>query len=337
MLPNWNMGGFMRMRHSPSSLRQLASAVAVLALLLAAAGARGAAPPGGTGDAGTVTGTGKTVLTRPATVLRVQIDVPAQGKTVEEAVAQLKAKREALSAKLKSLGAAEGGVKFGEPHLGGAGPAGNAQQRYIAQMTRMAMGNRAGAKKPEGPAVVSVLLPVTAEWAIKASGAEEAIVAGYKLRETIQKSDLAGKPEGGDAPKAEDAAENQEVAEEIAGMAEQEGGAAAKAGEPQFTFVAKVAEQDRAAASKEAFEKARAEASQLARAAGGKIGRLRGVTAKVTSRDNDDDSTMAVYAQYMQTMGAGVESAEADPAEAAGPEPGMVSLKVNVSASFALE
>jgi uncharacterized protein YggE len=313
--------------------------VALAAVLILSLPARGAAEAGAA-EAGTVTGTGRAVLTRPATVLRVQIDVPASGKTVEEAMAQLKSKRAALAAKLKTLGAAEGAVKFGDPRLAGAGPAGNAQQRYVQQMMRMARGNRGGAKKPEAPAVVAVLLPVTAEWTIKAGGAEEAIVAGHKLRESVQKAGLSDKPEGGAAAKAEEAAEEQELAEEAAGMGDDEGGAgAAKPGEPRFTFVARVSDQDRAAASKEAFDKARAAAAQVAQAAGGKVGRLRSASARVGSAagNEDDDPTTAIYAQYMQSMGMGGSESSTDAGEAAGAEPGLVSLKVTVSATFALE
>jgi len=314
--------------------------VALTAVLFLSLPARGAAEAGAA-EAGTVTGTGRAVLTRPATVLRMQVDVPASGKTVEEALAQLKSKRAALAAKLKTLGAAEGAVKFGDPRLAGAGPAGNAQQRYVQQMMRMARGARGGVKKPEAPAVVSVLLPVTAEWTIKAGGAEEAIVAGHKLRESIEKAGLSTKAEGDAAAKPEEAAEEQELAEEAAGMGDDDGSPnAAKPGEPRFTFVARVSDQDRAAASKEAFDKARAAAAQVAQAAGGKIGRLRSASARVGSAagNEDDDPTMAIYAQYMQSTGMGGGESTSDAAgEAAGAEPGLVSLKVTVSATFALE
>ena len=297
-----------------------------------------AAARAGADDAGSVTGVGKVVLNRPATVMRMQIDVPAEGKTVGEALEQLKAKRQALAAKLKSLGAAEAGVQFGDPRVGASGPGGNAQQRYLQQMMRMQRGNRAAAKKPHGPAMVSVTLPVTAEWTLKASGAEEAIIAGHKLRETVKSAGLLGKDAAGAADKKLEPEEEAEMEEEMAGLTDDGTGAAAplKPGEPRFTFVAKITDPERAAASKEAFQKARAEATQIAEAAGGKVGRLRMVTAQVGAAAGADEDGMGAYNRYMmQAMGMDPGS-EAVP-EASGTEPGMVSLRITVSASFAME
>src|SRR5688572_4158475 len=85
-----------------------AAALAILACRDAAAQADAAAAGGGT-----VTGSGAVTVSRQPNVLRMTIELPAEGKDIKEAIANLKKEREALAAKIAKLGAAKDKVTFG--------------------------------------------------------------------------------------------------------------------------------------------------------------------------------------------------------------------------------
>jgi uncharacterized protein YggE len=68
-------------------------------------------------DAGTVNGQGMVTLRPKPTHLRAQMQLRAQGKTVEQALERLKARREEAIAKLKTLKADEGSVSSGNPSI----------------------------------------------------------------------------------------------------------------------------------------------------------------------------------------------------------------------------
>jgi len=60
--------------------------------------------PGPTSDKGTVSGLGTVVLKRKPELLRIKVDLIAQGKTMKEALASLKDRREAAQAQLALWG-----------------------------------------------------------------------------------------------------------------------------------------------------------------------------------------------------------------------------------------
>ena len=59
-------------------------------------------------DSGTVSGSGTVVLERKPDLLRLKVDLIAQGKTMKEALATLKDRREATQAPLGKLGCDQG-------------------------------------------------------------------------------------------------------------------------------------------------------------------------------------------------------------------------------------
>lgn len=286
-------------------------------------------------DGGTVTGTGKVTLSRQPNVLRMTIELPAEGKDVKEAIANLKAERAALAGKLEKLGAAGESVTFGEPRVGGAyGGAMSMHQRMMRQVMRMQRaGNRAVAKaaadKDAPPPKVTVSLSVIAEWPIEGESPEELIVTAYTLRETLRAGGLSKPPEA-----KELTPEEQEQMEEMAGMMDEDGEAAAR-GEPSFEFVARFTEAERDKAMAEAFAKAKAAAARLAAATGGSLGALRTVSGSASSEGYDEDDDYGFQRAMLQQLGvapagqAGVDEATAD-------EPGAVSLEVTVTAGFGL-
>jgi uncharacterized protein YggE len=79
---------------------------AVAVLWASVAGVRAQAPtqPPPT-DQGTVSGTGTVVLNRKPEFMRMRVDVIAQGKSMKEALATLKDRRQAILGQLAKLGA----------------------------------------------------------------------------------------------------------------------------------------------------------------------------------------------------------------------------------------
>lgn len=316
------------------TLPQLAATLtALVALTVLPSRPAAAQRPDPTDAGGTVTGTGRVAVSRQPNVLRMTIELPAEGKNVKEAIANLNAERAALAGKLEKLGAAGDAVTFGEPRIGGAsGGAMSMQQRMMRQVMRMQRaGGRAAAKpadKDAPPPKVAVSLTAVAEWPLEGESPEELIVAGYTLREKLRAGGLAKPP-----AERELTPEEQEEMEEMAMM--DEDGEAAAPGEPSFEFVARFTAEERGRAMAEAFAKAKADAARLAAAAGGSLGALRTVSGSASSEGYDEDDDYGFQRAMLQQLGVapagqtGVDEATAD-------EPGAVSLEVTVTAGFGL-
>lgn len=282
---------------------------------------------------GVVTGTGRVTIKRPPQVLRGQFVVIGQAKDVAGAVAKLKEAQAEASKKLAELGAAEKSVEFGPTPMG-AGPADAAAPytKYMQDMQRMMSPTGGGIKPAAKPQVVIVSSTVKAEWPLKAAGADELFVAGYCLQEKI-KAAAVGKP---DAKKM--TPEEAEALEEAAG-AKGGGGAGGAAGEPTFQYVCMVSDADRAAARAEAFQKAKQNAAETAKAAGAELAALRNITAQAASPTAVEGGSEMFTRAIMQQMAgpAGTAAGEPSPDEASGPAPAPVALQITVTASFAVK
>ncbi len=285
---------------------------------------------------GTVTGQGSVEIKRQADVLRVQVDLLARGKDPKEALAKLKERREAAKTQLAALGADKQAISIGEPAIS-ADTSDSRRQMQMMVMQRM----RAGLGKAKKPDKTKTSPPVTvtatlkADLPLKGTGVEEALVAAHQLQEKIKSADLAGMKEL-EQLKADDEELAEEMAEaDMMGMYNQ---GQPRPGEPVFLFVAKVTEQERDKALAEAFQKAKREAGRLARAAGAELGTLGNLHS--SSQSSSGDATNPYdYGRYMQVArmsglgGDGEESAT----EAVGAQPGQVSLRISVTASFSLK
>ena len=102
---------------------------------------------------GQVAATGQVHLVRPPTHLRMYMQVSGRGKTLEEALAALKERREAVAAKLDKLAAEKSSIVFSSPSVDEAAMA---QQRrmetMLAQRLRAAGGAaRRGRSRPSRP------------------------------------------------------------------------------------------------------------------------------------------------------------------------------------------
>jgi uncharacterized protein YggE len=282
-------------------------------------------------SAPSINGSGASVLSRSPKTLRLRIDLSGSAKSTKDALAKLKTLGDAATTKLKDMGAEKDSIKIAAPRISEAS---NDQRRQMEMMVRQRM--RAGGKKPkaqpEPPVVVSATL--TAEWKLAGKDVAALLIEGHDLEEEVKAADLAGTKKNGE----EKSEEEQEMTDEMEQYGMRDDGQP-KPGQPLFMYVAKVDEAERAKALHGAYEKARAEAEQLAAAAGVKLGSLRGLQSQASPGDegNYGYSRYGNMRQYMiAQMAASGESESALPTEAVGAHPGEVRMTFAVYANFEL-
>jgi uncharacterized protein YggE len=289
----------------------------------------------------TISAMGTVQVQRQPTTLRMNLQLLAKGKTLEEALEKLKTRRQAAAKQLQSLEADKASISFSPPAVFTAQ---NQQQRQLEAMVRERMGHGKKAAKPIKPAVtVSTLL--TAQWPLAADSPEKLLLVVEALREKIKSADLAGVKETEKL-----SPEEQELAEEAAAAEAEQSGRlpggeeAPQAGQPHFLYVARISEADRDKAMADAFRKAKANAALLAKAAGVPLGPLCGLTGR--SNDSsfvDEESPWAQSAgpeaMYIQRMMMRRNAAAPDDQslEVVGPSPASLSFDFSVQAMFALE
>ncbi len=287
-------------------------------------------------EKGTVSGSGTVILTRLPDLLRMKVDVIAHGKTMKDALASLKDRRQAVQGQLGTLGAARESIVFGPPQV-------NATvlqaRQQMAMMIQARLGNRAkkSAKKAAAPVVISARL--TAEWPLKARDVEGLLVEISQLQESITAADLAGKK---DLDKL--SGDDEEIGQELQGMQENFGvgpdSGQTQPGQPAFTLVNKITPEDHARALTDAFLKAKAQAEETAKAAGVRLGLLRQLGSQVQIGGADPESAgnqFQAYYRMLAISSPGGKPVEPAPVkEAQGAQPGEVSYTVTVSVAFDL-
>lgn len=277
---------------------------------------------------GTVEGTGTAAVKQQPDTLRLHIDLLAKARTLRDALAKLKERREAARLELIALKVDEASIEFAEPKIQVQSDEQRRMMQMLVQQRLQGPSRRRPADAPKPPVTVSMSLK--AEWPIKYESIEELLILSHELQEKIREADLAGLKEA-----EELSPEEQELAEEMEQMRSSYGSGEEQPGEPTFLFVAAVSGQQRAAATAEAFRKARDQATQLAEAAGAQLGSLRHLSSQRSAQLDYNDymgygNLYRLAQQQMATPGA------SEPAEAVGPRPGTVSYEVIISASFAL-
>jgi uncharacterized protein YggE len=298
-------------------------------------------PPGltamaGAAGQGVVSGMGLAKVPLKPKVLRMHIELAAQGKTLPEALESLKDRREAALVQLEKLDAAVKSAKFTPPALAASQ---SDQKRRMEAMVRERMRGRSGkAAGKQAPKSYSVSTTLSVEWPLKAETPEQLLVVVETVREKVQAADLAGTK---NAEKA--SSEEEEEAEEAAGMSRSYGGEEqVKPGEPMFVFVAPIPAEQQTKALAQAFAKAKAQAQQMAAAAGVTLGPL----ASLANSQNAGMNFGGAYGyrqqqQLQRLMELGMigdegESA-ATPDEAVAPDAHKLSFAVTVTASFAVQ
>ncbi len=324
-VPPTNAGRSPTKEDAPAMTRHL---LVTLALVSAAALAPAQAP-----SEGAVAGTGTAVLKRPPELLRMHIELTAKGKDLKEALARLKECREAARLQLTTLGAAKDSVEFGELALVNEK---TDRQRQMEMMVRERV-RGGGGKKPGKPAPEPVVVSATlrADWPLKAADPEELMLTAHALQEKIKAADLAGLKEAKPLTPQEE-----ELAEEMAvlGQMRPDMMNEPKRGEPSFLFVARVPEAEYAKLLAEAFQQARTEAGRLAQAAGAALGPLRQLSHAPQAASGPDYSyAYEAYGYGYPSRMRAAADAETRPNEAVGLQPGKVTLRLTITASFALQ
>jgi uncharacterized protein YggE len=283
---------------------------------------------------GAVVGQGDARIERVPEILRMQITVTGQGKTLKEAVANLKARQQEARSKLEKLGASAAETKFTEPTVSTSR---NDNQERMRRMfmdrMRSKLGTRGAEKlKIAEPRVVSVNL--TAEWPLKFSNAEELLLAAQELQEKIQAADLAGTEKNKEA-----SPEQAELSEELNSFVEQQtsGDDEQKPGTPHFVYVSKISPEEHARLLAEAFQQSKKKAARLAAATGSQLGELRQVREVSGGLDPEEMSGAYRYRNYARlTQQMGGDDTQ-DRHEAIGAQPGKVEFRVMVTSSFRLK
>jgi len=267
-----------------------------------------------------VSASGLSSIGKRAQVLRVQVELGADGRTAKEAIAKLNAKKDSARKKLLDLGAVEKSLQFTELRIGGD----TRQQMEDMLRARIPRPGRASATQPS---TVSFSAILKAEWPLSGGTPDELLLAAVELQEKIRAADPSGSQAAVPTEGDEEIREEMEML-----MRGNEGQARSPV---TFLFVVRITPEERAKALAEAFEKARSSAAGLAKAAGRELGPVQRLSSRSTI-----ESPMAEYESYRYGPAYNRwarQAAEVDPDEAAGPQPTSVTLELAVTASFSLK
>ena len=276
---------------------------------------------------------GSVTVTRPAGALRVHVELVAKGKTMDEALAKLKDRREAALAQLETLKADKASIVLTGPTLSNLE---NAQQRQMEAMVRQRMASR-GRKASKGlktPKSVALSLTLKAEWPLTAEDPDKRLLEAQTLQDKVKAADLGGSKEA-EKPSPEE----EEMAEEMAEMMPSSGEEKMTPGQPNFLYVARISEKDRQKALAEAFVKAKTKAGQLAEAAGVSLGTLVGLSGHGGGQTSLDED-MGGYSPRTMYMRRFVQQQQVDEqgqsTEAVAPNPIALTFRFAVVATFTM-
>ena len=251
-----------------------------------------------------------------AQFLRAAVTVIASGDDATAAIADLSRQRQRLKTAMLAAGADPKSLVISDPVLANSDSNLSPRQRIILQM----QGNQ-NPPPTSHPSGVSLSCSVTADWPMAAPTADDAMTVGLSLENKI-KSALP-------APAAA-SPEDEEIAEEQAARQQAAGVTTPAPGQPQFTFVHKLSDADRAALLDRALADARDQAALLAKAAGQRIIGIDNISTAASSMDN-------VLSAWQQMAMDGTAPQSPGESEATGSEPNAITYGVTVNVTFAME
>ncbi len=275
-----------------------------------------------------VSGAGTVLVEHQADTVRLSIQLSEKAPTIKEALAKLGDRSDAATLQLESLGAAKETIKLTGASIAGASP----QQVQMQQMMIRQFRNQ-GREVPPGltaPKSTAVRQTLTADWPLTGTHVERLIMSN-KIAKAVKDADLAGLKE----PK-ELTPEEEELQEELEAMQNEYGGYAddgqQKVGEPLFIYVGTIRDEQRTKAVSEAFAKAKTQASQLANAAGAKLGELKSLRSNQNNEIGAYDyRSYGGFTQFLQSPRQPNEN------EVIAPVLEGLQFMVSVTATFALE
>jgi uncharacterized protein YggE len=278
---------------------------------------------------GSISASGTVVVKELPVVVRMNVQLSGKAKTLKEALAKLKDRREAAVLQVEALNAAKDSIKVSGPSYSDGKTDQQRQMERMVLRQRAQTGRRAkGLELPKSVTVTSVL---SAEWPLEAKTQEERLLFAKVLEEKVAAADLAGLKE----PK-QLTPEEEELAEELAEAGSQYGFGgeqAATPGEPQFSYVGKISSKKRDEALASAFQQAKTQAEQLAKAAGANLGSLSSLSGNVSQ--SGDDGYGYQMQMMMRQQGLLGEGAASD--ESLSSKPEAVSFQVVVQVAFRIE
>lgn len=286
------------------------------------------------GGAGVVQGRGNHVVKRMPDTVRVFLQVSARGKTLEEALTNLKTRTDSIREQTGKLGGKADTVKFTPPDK-----TDSTQQQQMLEQLRRQMGGENVPKGLAGPTSVTVNTMFSADWPIAADDAHKLLIEADKLQKKIADADLAGIK----ADEKRQTPAEREMAEEMATMMQNQYGGNVnmpKPGAPTLTYIAQLNDADHDAATAEAFKKARADAERLAKAAGVGLGKLAHVSSMANhSQGNGAAIAMSyrqMYSPYAQMTGYSMPetSTSTDEKESSSNTPAEVEFRFIVSVGY---
>jgi len=273
----------------------------------------------------TVKGTGMTTLSRPADHLHLDVQIKAHGKDVKEGITKLKGME--ADAKKKLAAVQEGTIDFDPPRMESED---DPQKNYARMMANMA--NPGARKKMPAPQGVSVTTMLHCDWELKGADAGEIALSAYELQEKLKAASPWKAPAADNDLKAQ---EEEEAAEENAGA--NPFANMPKPGQPAFTFTTTFTADELTKAAGEAFDSARQQAAQLAKAAGRSLGDLRELEGQRNAAAAAADNPMAQYVAMMQSMAGQKTAAHVGSNVILGDQPGTITLQVVVNTTFQLK
>jgi uncharacterized protein YggE len=283
---------------------------------------------------------GSSIVQRKPTQLRLFMQLTAKGKTLEDALAKLKERQELAATQLESLKADRKSIVFGAPNMSTEQ---SSRKKQIQAMVIQQMRAR-GKKVPKGlltPQTLSISSTLTATWPLKEESHEKLLLLVQRLQDKIKAADLSGSKETEKL-----SAEEQESEEEATQMASQfgMGEEQQQPNQPQFMFVAVLLKADRQKAMAAAFVKAKAQAAELAKAAGVELGPLVGLSGNCSSQSSFGESPY--YSRYnsgfpdivrqmiAEQTGESSGDKEEKPNESIGADPSALKFNCTVAAMF---
>lgn len=289
-------------------------------------------PAGAQEMAAVVVGGGEHTLRRKPTFLQMDIVLTARGKTLKVALDALAERKQAASLLLATLKADKDSITFGDSEIS----AEEEQQRMMFQQL-IAQRVAQGASVPKGlkpPTTRKVSCTLSVRWPLEYDSPEQLLVQADAVREQVVTADLAGKKE-----KKELSPQEEELQEELAQLQSQYGygGQQTSPDEPKFVYVAIITVDERKKAMADAFVKARDKATQLAAAAGVKLGTLVELSGEGSgiSFDPTEELGYSPYYAYQMAMAGQTPSTKKDN-EASSLKAGEISFQFHVQAKFRL-
>jgi uncharacterized protein YggE len=305
-------------------------ALSVIVLLLPATALVAQTSP----SLGSVSADGTATLECQPELLRLKTDLLAKAGTLEEALEALTARKGAAREKLIELGASPASISLDPPRI-------IERSQREAQIETMlqyqdnvddSLKEKLESLKQASP--VKVAATLTVEWPLKAREGEALLLESHQITEKVHAADLAGQAEFEKlSPQEEELAEEME---EYRYMMDNDG---PKPGTPIFLFVARVNEAEQDRLMKQAFDKARAKAERLAKAAGRGLGDLQQIMShSMNSFGESDMYGWYGYNAYAQRFMRQLQpDTDEDAVEAVGTEAGQLRYRVTVTTSFALK